>query len=90
MKTILNVQGSTAQAQPVIYGKDTVYVHTNIVQLEVDNEGNPIDNLWQYDETQYTYAEYTPMLAKMLETTTETNEMLEDCIIELATEIYGG
>ena len=32
MKEFKNVQGSLQQAQPLIVNKDTVYVHTNIVQ----------------------------------------------------------
>ena len=34
MKEIKKVQGSYEQAQPLIIGKTTVYVHTNIVQAK--------------------------------------------------------
>lgn len=58
MKDMGIVQGSATQAKPLVIGKDTVYVHTNIVKLEVDPEGNPTDNLYQYHEVQYGKDEY--------------------------------
>lgn len=53
------VQGNTAQAKPLIVGKDTVYVHSNIVQIEED--------LYEYDEVQYTEDEYIESLGKASE-----------------------
>ena len=67
MKEIKNVQGSTEQAQPLIVNKDTVYVHTNIVQA-TDEDGNIIDNLYVYDEVQYTKDEYIQIMAEKNET----------------------
>ena len=69
MKEIKNVQGSSQQAQPLIVNKDTVYVHTNIVQA-TDEDGNVVDGLYVYDEVQYTKDEYIQMIA-------EKNEILE-------------
>ena len=63
MKEIKNVQGSLQQAQPLIVNKDTVYVHTNIVQA-TDEDGNVIDNLYVYDEVQYTKDEYIQIMAE--------------------------
>ena len=83
MKEIKNVQGSTEQAQPLIVNKDTVYVHTNIVQA-TDEDGNVVDGLYVYDEVQYTKDEYIQIMA-------EKNETLErdltDTQIAIA-EIY--
>ena len=62
MKEIKNVQGSLQQAQPLIVNKDTVYVHTNIVQA-TDEDGNVVDNLYVYDEVQYTKDEYIQIMA---------------------------
>ena len=62
MKEIKNVQGSLQQAQPLIVNKDTVYVHTNIVQSK-DKDGNVVDNLYVYDEVQYTKDEYIQIMA---------------------------
>ena len=67
MKKIKNVQGSTKQAQPLIVNKDTVYVHTNIVQA-TDEDGNVVDGLYVYDEVQYTKDEYIQMIAEKNET----------------------
>lgn len=63
MKEIPIVYGSTEQAQPLIVGYDTVYVHTNIEQVPTDFDGNPVDNLWKYHEVQYTKDEYIALLA---------------------------
>lgn len=67
MKEIKNVQGSIQQAQPLIVNKDTVYVHTNIVQA-TDEDGNVVDGLYVYDEVQYTKDEYIQMIAEKNET----------------------
>ena len=67
MKEIKNVQGSKEQAQPLIVNKDTVYVHTNIVQA-TDEDGNVVDGLYVYDEVQYTKDEYIQMIAEKNET----------------------
>ena len=63
MKEIKNVQGSSQQAQPLIVNKDTVYVHSNIVQA-TDEDGNVVDNLYVYDEVQYTKDEYIQIMAE--------------------------
>ena len=67
MKEFKNVQGSTEQAQPLIVNKDTVYVHTNIVQA-TDEDGNIVDGLYVYDEVQYTKDEYIQIMAEKNET----------------------
>ena len=74
MKEIKNVQGSLQQAQPLIVNKDTVYVHTNIVQ-STDEDGNVVDNLYVYDEVQYTKDEYIQIMA-------DKNETLEKEVTE--------
>ena len=67
MKEFKNVQGSSQQAQPLIVNKDTVYVHTNIVQA-TDEDGNVVDGLYVYDEVQYTKDEYIQIMAEKNET----------------------
>ena len=67
MKEIKNVQGSIEQAQPLIVNKDTVYVHTNIVQA-TDEDGKVVDGLYVYDEVQYTKDEYIQIMAEKNET----------------------
>jgi hypothetical protein len=58
MKDMGIVQGSGEQAKPIVVGKDTVYTHTDIVKLDTDSDGNPVDNLYEYRETQYDLHEY--------------------------------
>lgn len=81
MKEIKNVQGSLQQAQPLIVGKTTVYVHTNIVQAK-DEDGNIIEDLYVYDEIQYTKDEYIKIMAdkniKLEQEITETQMALCD------------
>ena len=74
MKEIKNVQGSTKQAQPLIVNKDTVYVHSNISQA-TDEDGNILDNLYVYDEVQYTKDEYIKLIS-------DKNETLEKEVTE--------
>lgn len=62
MKILKNILGSKEQALPVIVGKTTVYVHSNIKKLDTDPLGNPTDNLYQYDEIQYTKDEYIQLM----------------------------
>jgi len=44
------VRGCVEQAQPLVIGKDTVYVHYNITKVE--------GNLYEYDEEQYSLNEF--------------------------------
>lgn len=52
------IQGSAAQAVPLIIGKDTVYVHTNITPVEGE------EGLFQYHEIQYEKDEYVKLMAE--------------------------
>lgn len=63
MKDMGLIQGSQAQAKELIVGVDTVYVHTNISKVETDSEGNPVDDLFQYNEVQYSKDEYIALLS---------------------------
>lgn len=58
MKDMGIIQGSAAQAEPLIIGKDTVYVHTNIKPVE-DKEG-----VFEYYEIQYEKDEYIKLMAE--------------------------
>jgi len=70
MKDMGIVRGSTAQAKPLIIGKDTVYVHSNIKPVE-DEEG-----LFEYHEIQYEKDEYIKLMAEQNETFLETLDIL--------------
>ena len=64
------VRGSAAQAKPLIIGKDTVYVHSNIKPVE-DEEG-----LFEYHEIQYEKDEYIKLMAEQNETLMGTLDIL--------------
>lgn len=59
MKNLGRVKGSAAQALPLIVGKDTVYVHTDIKREEGEMEG-----LYSYNEIQYEKDEYIKLLSE--------------------------
>ncbi len=86
MKDMGKIQCSTAQAIPLVIGKDTVYVHTNIVQITTDKEGEPVDNLWECNEIQYEKDEYIKLMA-------EKNNALESQVTDTQlalVELYEG
>ena len=58
------VQGAAAQAVPLIIGKDTVYVHTNITPLSQDKSNYPVDGMYEYYEVQYDKDEYIAILSE--------------------------
>ena len=61
MKHIGKVVGNTEQARPLVIGKDTVYVHTNIEPVAKD--GKVVEDLFSYDEVQYGKDEYIELMA---------------------------
>lgn len=64
MKEVGRIQGSADQAFPLIVGKDTVYVHTDIQKVETDPSGEKVENLYSYNETQYGKDEYIKLLSE--------------------------
>ncbi len=70
------VHGGAEQAIPLVVGKDTVYVHTNITKLEPDpnDEFAPAD-LYSYEEIQYDKDEYIGLISNK-------NDSLESQLIE--------
>lgn len=81
MKNYGIVHGAAEQAVPLIIGKDTIYVHTNITKLEcVSSHGEPAAELYSYDEIQYDKDEYIQLLS-------EKSKMMDDALTEL---ILGG
>lgn len=76
------VTGSEAQAQELIIGVDTVYIHTDIKKLDQkDEQGNDM-NLYQYHEVQYSKDEYIKLLNSQV---TETQEAIADIYETIAT-----
>lgn len=87
MKDIGMVRGSKAQAVPLIVGKDTVYVHTDIQEVEVDNGNGTKRSEWQYHEVQYTKDEY---FKKVSEEKDELESQTTDLQIALADVFEAG
>ena len=82
MKFIENVHGSEASAKPLIVGKTTVYVHTNIhTETVIDEMGEHTE--WVYDEAQYTKNEWIDELTKRNEAQAEQMIDLENIISDL-------
>lgn len=65
MKVIGTVQGNSEQAKALVIGKDTVYVHTDIVPVEKD--GKIVEDLFSYTEVQYDKDEYIELMAQQNE-----------------------
>ena len=80
MKDMGIIQGSAAQAVPLIIGKDTVYVHTDITSVEGE------EGLFQYHEVQYEKDEYIKLLS---EKNDSLDQQLTDTQLALC-EIYEG
>ena len=71
MKDYGRVRGSKEQAKPLIIGKDTVYVHTDIVDVE--------DDQCEYNEVQYDKDEYIGLMSKKAESeNADVSEMILD------------
>ncbi len=56
------IYGSEEQAKPIVVGIDTVYLHTDIEQIE-DKNGNKV---FKYNEIQYDKDEFILMMANQL------------------------
>lgn len=74
MRKINNVMGDYQQAQPIIVGKDTIYIHSNI-QEHVDDKDLVY---YTYDEIQYDKDEY---LLKIFNENELIKEALDDLIM---------
>lgn len=75
MRNMGKVTGDIEQAQPIVFGKDTVYVHSNIVLLD--------NGLYEYDEIQYEIYEYMAILQQQV---TDT----ELALVEIYETLGGG
>ena len=72
MRNMGIVHGSAGQAKPLIIGKDTVYVHSDIEKVEMEDGSES----YQYNEIQYEKDEYIRIMA-------EQNESMESDITNL-------
>lgn len=83
MINIGTIMGDAEQAKPLVIGKDTVYVHTDITPVP-DDEENGIRGMFSYTEVQYDKDEYIEMMAQQNE---NLNTNLIDTQLALC-EIY--
>ena len=73
MKDMGIVRGSPEMAKPLVVGTDTVFVHTGIEPVTEDQNGNPVENEFQYHEIQYGKDEYIQLMA---EQTAQNNTLM--------------
>lgn len=84
MKDMGIITGSENQAQPLIVGVDTVYVHTDIKPVTNDAEGKDVEGLFQYHEVQYDKDEYIHLMS---EKNSELENQLTDTQLALC-DVY--
>ena len=68
------VHGSKESAAPLVVGKDTVYVHTDIKTEEVEGMDGEKYIDYSYHEIQYTHPEFIKLQA-------DTQEQLQENVI---------
>ncbi len=85
MRNIGTIQCTTPWAVPVVVGVDTVYVHTNIVQITEEINGRVSDNLWSCDEIQYTKDEYILVQNQLIEDNALTSNIAFVTLAEAGT-----
>lgn len=79
------VHGCAEQAQPLIVGTDTVYLHSQISEYTDENGAL----MYQYNEIQYTKDEYIELISKKNAELEENVTTLESAVLELA-DLIGG
>ena len=57
------VRGSKESAEPLIVGPTTVYVHTDIHEVEVEDTEGEKRTEWEYHEYTYSKDEYIKMMS---------------------------
>lgn len=87
MKDMGICHGSKAQAVEVIVGKDIVYEHKNIQQMETE-DGSEV---YEYHEYQWTPSEWIEELGRrnkeLQETLDTTTEVLDDLMLNIIPSI---
>lgn len=64
-----DVYSSSSKVNPIDFGLTTVYVRTNIIKFDEIN--------WKYDETQYTYEEWSKLQSEEIELLKIENQELK-------------
>jgi len=90
MQSIKNVMGSEESAMPIVKGKDTIYVHSNIRTHEMENPDGTTSEVYVYDEMQFNEDEYNDYLLEASVTQNQEIENLRECILELSELLFEG
>lgn len=61
------VRGSKSQAKPLIVGLTTVYVHTDIHEVEIEDSEGVKHTEWEYHEYTYEKDEYIYMITSKVQ-----------------------
>ena len=78
------VHGSKEAAQPLVVGKTTVYVHTNIQKVEgKDERGEDIQDMYSYHEIQYGKDEYIKLQSEKQDQLEEDINTTQLALMEL-------
>ena len=87
MKDVGRVQGSLEASAPLIVGPTTVYVHTDIEEIEKEDEyTGETYTIYEYNEIQYPKDEYIHLMAEQNE---QSAMDIEDIILLMA-DLVGG
>jgi len=89
MQSIKNVMGSEESAMPIVKGKDTIYVHSNIRTQEMENPDGTTSEVYVYDEIQFNQNEYAEYLLMTSVAQNQEMEDLRECIFELSAMLLG-
>lgn len=89
------VHGGIEQAIPLVIGKDTVYVHTNIVKIEPDHNDEFFnDNMYSYNEVQYSKDEYIGLISEKNDAlegkVTTQDAVINELMFEIIPTMVGG
>lgn len=77
MNIYKSIYGSKESSIPLIIGKDTVYVHSNVVMVSEE------DDLYQYDEIQYDKDEYMKLIVEEKDRLKALSSSTQNALIEL-------
>lgn len=78
------VHGSKEAAQPLVIGKTTVYVHTNIQKVEgKDEHSEEIQDMYSYHEIQYGKDEYIKLQSEKQDQLEEDINTTQLALMEL-------
>lgn len=82
MQEIKNVQGSMSIVNETEFNIDTVYIRRNISKIIEDSQ-----ELWEYDEIQYSYQEWLEIQENKILDLQKENQLLKEELTQIKTSI---